>query len=542
MKLNVDIILDNLSQFVKLECYGLKKSKLSLRRPEFYNGDSCNFERNRIYLTSFDRLTADPIFEDGVVIIIVGGDPPISYLEDKCVCISIKDSNNLLTISNLVHQIFDRYDEWDAALQSIINTTGSIKELIELSFPIFENPIFVLDDKFRFLAYSGIIDTEDELANYRPNKNGSLDIDRFTTFMNNFGMNASMIEPFLVTSNDVQYFIINLFNKKKYAGSLTIPFILRRHRQSDSALAQYLAKVIECSLDKFVKMVNTHTNILRSVFQNLLSGLPIDSNRMQYLKDNKISGQYVCVKVILGYPSQKVVSEYICTNIESNFSGCVAFEFESSVVAFIDINKISCDEKTLIGKVQKLLQLLNFKAGVSYSFTDLTMARLYYRQACVAFEMGFAINPDISYYLFHDSTLSYMILNSMGEFPPELLLTKGVSLLLDHDTDAQTNYVYTLRTYLNNSMNITKTAKDLFIHRSTFLDRLKRINKLLQIDLDDPDQRLRLLISLKVLEYNEFITGKLKNIEFLNDNDLNLEELKKILVVDSIYIENPNIK
>ena len=49
-------------------------------------------------------------------------------------------------------------------------------------------------------------------------------------------------------------------------------------------------------------------------------------------------------------------------------------------------------------------------------------------------------------------------------------------------------------------MAATKTAGDLFIHRSTLLERLDRINAILKEDLKDPDVRLQLMIILKALE------------------------------------------
>ncbi|MFZ7121386.1 MAG: PucR family transcriptional regulator [Eubacteriaceae bacterium] len=539
MKLNADIIYDNLSQSVMMESYGHKKKELTLKRPEFYNGLSREFKSNHIYISLVDRLHLDPVFGDDVVVISVGGNPPITYLVDKCVCFSILDNTDLLTIFNLVQQIFDKYDDWDTGLQNIIDTTGSIKEIVELSFTIFGNPIIVLDPNFRYLAYSSIIDTQDELANYRPDKNGTMLLNSFSKFDNSYGTKIFAREPLLLSSQEVKYFIINLFEKNDYAGSLTIPFIIQNQRQSDIALAQYLAKVIENSLKKNSTILSSNANILKRILQDLLNCFPIDSTKMHYLKDDRFTGKYICIKMFLGYRSNKVPVEYICNHIESYFSGCVAFEYESVIVTFINLEKIFCDEKILIDKMKKLLQTMNLKAGASHSFTDLSMARLYYRQACIAFEMGSSINLDHIFYKFDDYVLMYMMSHCMGEFPIDILLTNGVCKLIEHDLTSDTNYLNTLRTYLNNNMNITKTAKDLYVHRSTFLERLKRIKRLLQIDLEDPDQRLRLLVALKIIETNEKVKTKINNIELIDQNGFNSEDSKKLLELESIYKENP---
>lgn len=62
----------------------------------------------------------------------------------------------------------------------------------------------------------------------------------------------------------------------------------------------------------------------------------------------------------------------------------------------------------------------------------------------------------------------------------------------------------TLRVYLKHNMSATKTAEALYLNRSTLLERLSRIKSLLDSDLSDPDERLRLQILLKALEiHNE---------------------------------------
>ncbi len=524
MKLNADIIFDNLSQFVVIESYGHKKKELTLKRPELYNGTSREFKSNHIYISLVDRLPLDPVFGNNVVIISVGGNPPITYFVGKCVCFLIKDNTDLFTVLNLVQQIFDKYDEWDAGLQNILNTTASIKELVEISLPIFENPILVLDSNFRYLAYSSIIDSRDELAMYRPDKNGSIGLSEMDEYLNNYELNMTKDEPFIMMFRNVLYFCSNLFEKGIYAGSLTIPFIMQKERESDIVLAQYLAKVFENSFEKYSTILSSDSNILRSILQDLLNCFPVDSTRMQYLESSNFNGRYICIKMNLGSRSHKVPTEYLCNLIESSFTGSVvAFEYEASLVTFINLKKISGDKKTLTEMVKNFLQEMNLKAGVSHIFTNLFMARLYYRQACIAIEMGSSIDPDIRYYSFSDYILMYMISHCMGEFSLNLLLTKGICKLLEHDLASQANYVFTLRTYLNNNMNATKTAEELFIHRSTLLERLKRIEKLLQADLEDPDQRLYLLISLKIIETNEKIATELNNIGLLNYNDTNLK-------------------
>ena len=78
-----------------------------------------------------------------------------------------------------------------------------------------------------------------------------------------------------------------------------------------------------------------------------------------------------------------------------------------------------------------------------------------------------------------------------------MYFTDGMRRLVEHDREGAVSYLDTLRCYLANSMSIAKTAKVLFIHRSTLLDRIGRIERELGCDLKDPDERLRIEILLK---------------------------------------------
>ena len=58
----------------------------------------------------------------------------------------------------------------------------------------------------------------------------------------------------------------------------------------------------------------------------------------------------------------------------------------------------------------------------------------------------------------------------------------------------------TLRAYLQHERDIPRTSEALIIHRTTLLYRLKKIQALTELDLNSPEQRLYLNLSLWILE------------------------------------------
>ena len=52
-------------------------------------------------------------------------------------------------------------------------------------------------------------------------------------------------------------------------------------------------------------------------------------------------------------------------------------------------------------------------------------------------------------------------------------------------------------------MSYSQTAQELYIHRSTVVDRISRIEREVDVNLKDPDTRLQLEIILKAMEIED---------------------------------------
>ena len=59
-------------------------------------------------------------------------------------------------------------------------------------------------------------------------------------------------------------------------------------------------------------------------------------------------------------------------------------------------------------------------------------------------------------------------------------------------------------------MSVTKTANELYVHRSTLLERLARIKRELGLDLEDSDVQLRLRMLLKAIQVREALAPALE--------------------------------
>ena len=69
--------------------------------------------------------------------------------------------------------------------------------------------------------------------------------------------------------------------------------------------------------------------------------------------------------------------------------------------------------------------------------------------------------------------------------------------LLDYDRNQNAELMQTLIVYFDASGNLARTSEALHVHRNTLLYRLTRISQICHIDLENPETRLSIWISVK---------------------------------------------
>lgn len=500
MKLNSDIVNDFLSESMLIRSYGRGVGALRLCRPRIYAGETNEFLPDQLYVALVDQLPPDPVFHRGTVIVCVGGEPLPVYTTGTCVCLAVLDSTDLFTVFNQVQDIYDRLDKWEAQLRNALEKETNIPAMLEASFEILGNPIVVIDAEYNIAGYSRAIDEREDLKLYRPDEDRMMRYDLVSRSLWENETNMTMKKPFTIMYEGNVHFSSNLFDETGYIGNLSIPFVLRRYRTSDNILSQYLVKYVEQALRRLVTLKNARTDLLRDMFRSLLKGYPISSSARQYFDSYAEKPSYRCIRAVPSERSgKKVPAAYIYNLLERACQGSAAFEYDSGIVAFIRIQESDDKDRA---QITHLMQKLDLSAGVSTAipYSQLHRVRFYYRQTEIALNFGTQLDPSERIYYFETYSMRYMIYSCVGELPLEMLYSEGFLRLIRFDASTQTDYLGTLRVYLNNNMNITKSAEDLYIHRSTFLERLKKIEGILRTDLKNPDMRLQLSMFLKVLE------------------------------------------
>lgn len=515
MKLNLEIIYEGLSETIGAELLGVREKELHLGRPEYYLETDRTFRAGHLYIVRGEQLPPRPSVEKGTGLICIGSSMALPYYLEYCGVIQIRGKADRHQLFNLLTQLYNRYDAWWDELQGILNTSGSIRDMIRCSHKLFDTPMYVLNANFHFLAHSGYSDTELaewEKKLYRPNGSGELGLPLLSTFLEYADLATQKREAMLINILDSSTLCVNLFLDKVYSGCLVIEYRQRRYRPSDNALAEHLARMLELALQKYSAPAQSTHGSLRQGLQDLIRGIQLDAEQRWALENLQNEGAYLCAKIKFHNRLAELPMDYMCSTLEKSFPNSVAFAFDGSIVGFLAVQTLEAEGKhchqALRERILPLTASMSFDIGVSDPFGDIYSARLYYLQASSALENGKLFAPSEHFHLFQDHALSELLVNAFGRLPVEMYFTDGLRKLAEHDATSPVSYLQTLHTYLDNNMSITKTTASLYINRSTLLERIARIKRDLGIDLQDPDERLRLQIVLKALQFQKDMQGK----------------------------------
>ena len=198
------------------------------------------------------------------------------------------------------------------------------------------------------------------------------------------------------------------------------------------------------------------------------------------------------------------------TSIAKRIRGVYFSVIQDYIVFLLASNSFNC--KNVLSKIplEDVCTTHDLRSGISYCYNSLEDTATAFEQAKAAIEISsrfehFKVISD-----FDDVLLYYLLLrNGLDKLyrlsHPQLLN------LVEYDNENNTQYTHTLYTMLRNGGNQSKTARALDIHRSTMQYRIKKIVELIDLDLTDNYNIVRLYISFGILSLTGVLDPSIYN-------------------------------
>lgn len=151
--------------------------------------------------------------------------------------------------------------------------------------------------------------------------------------------------------------------------------------------------------------------------------------------------------------------------------------------------------------------MVNGKIAYGTIVSELKDVSKSYKEAKMALDVGkifYADKDVVAYNTLGIGRLIYQLPINLCQMFIEEIFGENVPNELDEET------LNTIDMFLENSLNVSETARQLYVHRNTLLYRLEKLQKATGLDIRVFDDALTLKIALMVVNYMKY----LKNLEY----------------------------
>lgn len=505
MKLSAQILKWRLEEEFKLNSGDHAGSSLCLSRPLFYE-PGMQLKEHKVYIVDQpDHLLGEIPALGELLLLVIGEGILRSNPGTMADIFEFPMESSAFAVFNKVQEIFDIYDDWELILRNSADEEKSLQVMVDESVNIFGNPITIHTADFFMLSYSGIYEEKDNLKSL-------IEPNNLFEFSNAFKQDPeynrarTYRQPFIFPEYITGYrsLCANIFDHGIYAYRIAVAEVLEDFKPGAPELMQFFAGYVEKMLKKLSVLKESNVFSLYRVLKEILEDekrnlVQIGHDLLEYGWEE--SHQYVCISLkVAALDRKNMTVKFICNHIESLISNACAFQYKADIAVFVNLSRFGGNAEDVCSKLVLFLRDSYLKAGISNEFTGFSEMKYYYYQAQVALEAGNRIQQFQWLHRFDEIALFYLLEQSVKEFPPHLCCSGKLMELKRYDARHNTDFYETLRIYLENHLNAVQSAKDLYIHRSTFLYRMERIKELISLDMEDRNMILYLMISYRLLE------------------------------------------
>ncbi len=448
---------------------------------------------------------------------------------------------SLSMVSSLINNEIHKRE--DSALKKLFNIHealtkcslegGGLDELVKVIAKLVGNPVLIVDSKWRLLTFAEHHDNVVKISDYLElNRKEKIfpaefiedmpqNIQEFKKsvkrrYPNNKGEVVCRVLPFHADKTSYGYLVVwetvNKMSSVEYmaleAAATNVALERLKTRQIEEArhllqqdffddllegkiesvhAANYLAEFH--NLDprkKYICMISKIENEFESMNLDLL---------MARTKFNKYKEELISVLDHVAYlNNQNVLSIH-----RGNF-----------IISFIKVKEntpfysSSLYLKEFVDDVYEAMMKYNEKTkvriGVGKPCPEFLEMKKSYTQAQEAIRISVQINQPVSV-SFYEELLIYHLLDSVNSRDAlEELYQSTLGRLISFDQQNNANLVDTLAQYFQSGGNISDAAKNMFLHRNTFIYRLEKIKIILNSELKNPDEVFKIQIGLLIMK------------------------------------------
>ena len=505
MKLNLDIIQTYLYSNHVTKRYGLSDRQLTCSRPLLYT-KGLTFEEGKLYIAQSESLPKIPP-EFSCAVIAIGTHIPQEWILGNTQLLVVSHTDQIFTVFNEVSDLYNRFDLWEAQIRDELEKEldFDLRRILTLGTNLLRKNISVVDHTLQniyYLTYAQQTDGTSEILIREESHPFSIEYSEKVKEVCN--LERMITQPYLtaISLNENSY-CNNLFLEGQFMGCISVTEGTTLFSESDYSLMDYFFSFFRKAFVKYIRSHGEKDSPNLSALKKLLSHTPLNDSEQECFSLNP-EESWVCFKLKEQRTQKYLPSEYMCANINALFpQKAYAVLQNKELVGLLKIQVQEEQPGGILPSFEEFVQRMGYCGGVSNPFINLNRFHDFLLQASYAAERKKSDSQPLRY--FYTCALQYLLFTCSREMNTSSLLPGGLLSLQQHDDKKHTEYVQTLSVYLRNERSLTKTADALFIHRSSLLKRLDKIQRIIKDDLNNPEIRLYYQICLALLLTQEQI-------------------------------------
>lgn len=405
--------------------------------------------------------------------------------------------------------------EQSEQLTDAVYQNTKLKDLLLMICDFLENPGYIVDSSFKVLAIDTRNNMRELTATWRHlEDDGYLPYNLVSALMENQELYhmEHFHEAHLVHSKHfyVPFINYNLRKKRKLTGHLFIAAIYRAITPGDIELLTAYGRLVEIALNSSIPYQQERGYQYEYFISDLLRGHVSDpkyiQTQMHSLKFSEKVPMIIAACSISG--QNELALERLRSQLERFRSGR-SILLNSHVISLMQL-KPEDTEDSLKEELNSMAERFDFFAGVSEILSDFLHIHACYQQAERALTMlqsvpvpGRKTSLKLpascrgkKVILYRDCALTQLLESFLQQPESDFYFQDCVQTLLKYDAQKGTDFAHTLLVYLEKERNIVQTAAELHMHRNSLRYRIQKIFSLTGADLDNPQTRVRLYLSL----------------------------------------------
>lgn len=379
--------------------------------------------------------------------------------------------------------------------------------LCALGEQLLGNPVCIHDNWFMILARSRttqlLIPPSDQTWEAFPKDM----VDEFgmdDDYQRTYQMRGAQIWESGIGGKRVQTLYVNLSERGSYRGRLLVTDLLRPFRHLDHALAELLARqalrLMKAGRNRSVTGNRSTDDILYDILNGRYTPASEFSALLRVLNWEK-NHRFLCLRIQRQEPGSPGATEHILHSaLFQAFPGSYVMMTGEQQCVIINLTRTPCSLSMVRHRLAPLCRDYYQYGGISSPVEGFRELPVAYHQARQALDHAFRLRNEKWIVPFHSIVLDYMLTRLNTPMQLRHLVAPQLLELIEHDRQKGTRLFETFRVWLLSERSIPKTAAALIIHRTTLTYRLGKIHSILNLDLEDPQTRLYLQLSLRMLE------------------------------------------